>query len=624
MQSDTCPTSGLHSRVRTPAHVGASSLAADSLIIAAVVAAAAVVLILTASSQIFDSNFYAMTGAVSLLSGDRIYRDFFEPGVPLAAYTAAAAQALSGYRLIGEFARQWLFILAGFAIAARLGVQLSQSRRATVAMMATALPILAVTPIYHYDKLFFFPLIVWLGWQYGDRPTTARAAICGCATALAFLFRHDYGADLGAASIGAFLLGRFRVPAGRQPHVAIREAAAYVVALFMVLAPWLVVVGKSEGLVEYARSRAQLFQGQPGIAYASLLHLNPIRTFTPPSLPPPKSAPIVVSWDDTVDERLQRQLEQEYALRFVARDGRGRWHYELPNIFDMRLLDLEPYVNDTEGFQWDLLHDVRRKLPVRENVVVWVQQMALLVPIALFAAAAYQWLNRNDPSADPGDTPRLLLAGGLLFVVDVALLRQASYVVIVGPLTAALSARFLASQVIAIRVLVIVLAVLTTIAALLWMRGGPLYEPPSELIRTVRGTLTQLVASPPDRGNASLRYLRECTAPGDHVLVTGGTPLDVSYYAQRPIAGGQINWHYGWRSDAAHETKSLELLQRQSVPIAFSTEDPVLDNFKSYPHIRAYLAKYYVPLEGTDGFIMVDTRRQPKGTFGPGKFPCFR
>jgi hypothetical protein len=134
----------------------------------------------------------------------------------------------------------------------------------------------------------------------------------------------------------------------------------------------------------------------------------------------------------------------------------------------------------------------------------------------------------------------------------------------------------------------------------------------------------QLLASPPDNGNLSFRYLRECTETGDHVLVAGGTPLDVSYYAHRPIAGGQINWHSGWRSDAEHEAQSLDLLQRQSVPIAFSTEDPVLENFNRYPRIRAYLEQYYVPVEGTNGYVLVDSRRRPARTFGPGRFPCFR
>lgn len=57
MQSDTCPISGPHSRVRTSADLGTSAPAAHILTIVTVVVGAAVVLILTASSQIFDSNF---------------------------------------------------------------------------------------------------------------------------------------------------------------------------------------------------------------------------------------------------------------------------------------------------------------------------------------------------------------------------------------------------------------------------------------------------------------------------------------------------------------------------------------------------------------------------------------
>jgi hypothetical protein len=105
--------------------------------IVAIVASAAFVLVVTASTQIFDATFYAMSNAVSLLAGDRIYRDFFEPGGPLASYTAAAAQWLSGYRLIGEFVRQWLLILGGFGIAAHLGLRASHSAYATLAVITT-------------------------------------------------------------------------------------------------------------------------------------------------------------------------------------------------------------------------------------------------------------------------------------------------------------------------------------------------------------------------------------------------------------------------------------------------------------------------------------------------------
>ena len=515
--------------------------------IVTIVSAAAVVLILTASTQIFDATFYAMGNATSLLSGDRLYREFFEPGVPGASYTAAAAQILFGHRLIGEFVRQWLFILGAFAIATSLGLHLSQSPAAVSAMMTIALLVLAVTPIYHHDKLFFFPLMVWACWWYIDRPTARRGGACGCVTAIAFLFRHDYGVYLGAASVGAFVLARVAVPDSRQMRAAIRDAAAYLGAILIVLSPWLFMVETREGLVAYAKSRAELFEGTPGIAYASLLHFNPIRTFRPAAS--------------------------------------------------------------------------------NNDAIVWIQQMALLVPIALVLAGLRQMRRGEQPSNEKwNEACRMLFAGGFLALIDIALLRQPSYVVVIAPLTAALSARPLVSPSRTLRRSVAALALLTFIAALLWMRGNPLYDMyrPSQLSSSVRKTLTRLIAYPPDYDYLPFEYLRECTAPGDHILITGLTPAHVSYYAQRPMAGGHLRWRRGWRSDPPHEAQSLALLQRQSVPIAFSTADPVLDTFNSYPHIREYLIENYIPVEGSKGLIMVDKRRRPMRTFGPDKFPCFR
>ena len=45
-------------------------------------------------------------------------------------------QLLVGYRLIGEFAMQWLFIVAGVVIAFHLGLGLSRSIPASLAMLA--------------------------------------------------------------------------------------------------------------------------------------------------------------------------------------------------------------------------------------------------------------------------------------------------------------------------------------------------------------------------------------------------------------------------------------------------------------------------------------------------------
>jgi hypothetical protein len=61
-------------------------------VVAAIVSEAIIVLTLTASTQIFDSTFYTMANAVSLLSGDRIYRDFSNPACRRRATPAAAAR----------------------------------------------------------------------------------------------------------------------------------------------------------------------------------------------------------------------------------------------------------------------------------------------------------------------------------------------------------------------------------------------------------------------------------------------------------------------------------------------------------------------------------------------------
>jgi hypothetical protein len=121
-----------------------------------------------------------------------------------------------------------------------------------------------------------------------------------------------------------------------------------------------------------------------------------------------------------------------------------------------------------------------------------------------------------------------------------------------------------------------------------------------------------------------LRYMHDCTREGDHIFVTGSTPYQVGYYTERPIAGGHLEWHQGWLSDPLHERQSLMLLRTQSVPFAFSTHDPVLDDLRAYPDIRRYFQENYVPLEGSGGLLLVDRRRHATGRLGARGLPCFR
>jgi hypothetical protein len=202
-------------------------------------------------------------------------------------------------------------------------------------------------------------------------------------------------------------------------------------------------------------------------------------------------------------------------------------------------------------------------------------------------------------------------------------------VVVTAPLTAAVSARFLAVHRPLRRTVTLALVLLTGVAAVVWTQDSPIYQP-SEYRRSLSRAFERLLASPPVPAGSDgvvyplLQYLRDCSRPGDRLIVTGSTPFHVSYYARRGPAGGHIFWRQGWRRDPVREQQSLQMLQRQSVPFAYSTNDPVLEDFKTYPRIREYLLEHYVELAGTGGNVLVDRRRQPTGTFEPGGFPCFR
>jgi len=121
-----------------------------------------------------------------------------------------------------------------------------------------------------------------------------------------------------------------------------------------------------------------------------------------------------------------------------------------------------------------------------------------------------------------------------------------------------------------------------------------------------------------------MRYMHDCTRDGDRLLVTGSTPYHVGYFVERPLAGGQMQWHHRWRASPPDELQAFALIERHPVPFAFSTHDPVLDDFTAYPRIHAYLQEHYVHVEGAHGLLLVDKRRQPTGRFGSLGWPCFR
>jgi len=502
------------------------------------------VLILTVNTQFFDSNFFAMTGAQSILSGELPFRDYFDPGIPLAAFTAAGMQWLTGPRVIGEFLRQWAFIVAGVVVAFQLGLQLSRSVAAAWLLLPVTLFLLANEPTYHYGKLFFFPVMIWAGWRYLDRPGPLRAAVMGVISAAGFLERHDFGIYLGFASVVALLLAPAAVPSSRTPRALFRDAAAYAGGVLVLMAPWMAVVQWSEGLLNYARARSELSQGRHPV-YADLFRLEILT---------------------------------------------GLLHWRLPS---------------------------------RELVAEWLERMVLLLPVALIVSAVAAIVRASRKAEPvPVDVWKRVLAALFLAAVGEGLMRQATYVVVIFPVSAALASVFLVSPSATVRVLTGVLVAITTLLQGMAIARSPLLHP-SGYAEEMTDAFERLTVSPPVPSVERFEYIRQCTRPTDHILVTGNNPLDVSYFSQRPIAGGQINWHRSWMSDPGHEQLALALIQKVSVPMVVAHDIAAMKDFAAYPRIAAYLREHYREVEGTKGEILVDGRRQVTGRFESTGYPCF-
>ena len=593
-------------------------------------------LVATVSNQLHDSNFVFLWEATGLLAGDHPYRDFFEWGAPLGAYLSAGLQWLVGYRLIGEFLIHWSFIVAGVVLAFHLGIRSSGSTVAAMLPLPLVLTLIAMTPTYHYPKLFTIPLGIWVAWRYLDRPTRPRAAVLGVAVAIAFLLRHDCGVYVGVAGALSLVLAATPQPGNRRLVSRVQHAAVSGATAAVLLMPWAVAVQSNEGLLSYSRLRASKFEGSFAQAYRSLGDVSLLRAVTP-DRPQPLPGMIEFAWQPGIDEARRRRLEQEYRLQVSPTRDTNRLQFQVPDIYDPKLLDLDPYIHDPAGFEWERLRAIRLGLPAADDCVMVLQEVTVLMPLALLAVAVYSTWRGRTVGADTAGARQMALAAVVIMLVNASLLRMPSYVLAILPVAAPLSAPLLAWsyrewRLVTIARVVAVVAVLAVcaFAALVW--AGPLTsgvrsmaEWRQEWSELMVRTYSRLTAYPPVDASAAprLAYLRECTVPGDRVLVTGMTPFDVTYLVERPVAGGHLYWKDAWGADPIHEAQSLALIERQSVPFAVANRRPVLEDFAPYPRIQAYLKQYYAPLPGSEGYILFDRRRQVLRPYGPNAMPCF-
>ena len=191
-----------------------------------------------------NDQFMHLAWAQQLLHGDLPGRDFAEPGMPLAVALSAAAQwAWQGF--LSEAVLTTAMLALAVALTCRVITALTRS--VTAGLVGGALVLAWYPRLYSYPKILVPALTMWLVVRHVRQPSNRTLAYLAAATAVSFLLRHDLGAMAGLAVVMALLCGDR--PIGQR----LRHVASFVAMGLLLLAPYLVFVEATEGLVEHLR-----------------------------------------------------------------------------------------------------------------------------------------------------------------------------------------------------------------------------------------------------------------------------------------------------------------------------------------------------------------------------------
>jgi hypothetical protein len=126
------------------------------------------------------------------------------------------------------------------------------------------------------------------------------------------------------------------------------------------------------------------------------------------------------------------------------------------------------------------------------------------------------------------------------------------------------------------------------------------------------------------------RYVAECTAPDDYLLVAGHYQ-EIPVFARRRFAAGQPTVSLSFYTSESDQRRALARLEGQSVPIVLADAEEFEEGFVSdYPLLAQHLADAYretgtIAVDDEPRFrVFVDAHRQPTGVDPHLGLPCFR
>ncbi len=193
----------------------------------------------------FDNDYFMhMAWAAEMLRGEWPVRDFVEPGFPLQTWLAYAGLRAGGYQLSWEGALACTLIAASVAMTYVVCRQLGLAR--WLSLFVAAVAALTYPRLYAYPKAFVYPAALWALLWYLRGPNRRTLFLVACATAVAFLFRHDHGVWIAAPTVMGLALRHWS-----EPRRLVRAVAGYGVAAALLVSPWLAWVATSGHADQY-------------------------------------------------------------------------------------------------------------------------------------------------------------------------------------------------------------------------------------------------------------------------------------------------------------------------------------------------------------------------------------
>jgi hypothetical protein len=481
--------------------------------------------------EIYDDHFDRITRGYQIAEHGAVpFRDFYDPGYFLTIYSSAAAQLLSGRRLVGEVVLSGVFMAGGIALAAAMVRMVTRSW--APALGAALLLVLAQPRPYDYDKVLFYALGLYACWQYAERRSTGAAIALGVIAALAGLYRYDNGAFVVAAAAATLVgthWGNWRLLLGR--------AALLAGAGLLTAAPAVLFVATHGGTGEAVRQ----------IGTYAVREAQRTSVFAIPEVSIDWEAPLLQIDPPTVASGWLTRPNAEAAIFFLF---------------------------------WALTLAAAAALFVRGHGRFSSLARARGLSAVTLSALA-NFLILRDPIASryaAGLIPILVLAAWL-FSAD-GLARGSSWW--------RLSRRLAASAFAGVAALAVV--ILSAWPA----RLGPLLEPGADplqaLLREDAERWSEFTTEPDASAPTLAGYLSRCTRPGDRVLVAGYYP-ETAFVAGRAFAGGMLAFFGNHWSSTEDQQRIVGRLRAESVPLIVMT---VPDGLDDYPQVATYVEEAYL------------------------------